>query len=260
MNAYEKKQQERKDRYLELADKANSGSQAASLHSHRMAQAIPFGQPVLVGHHSEKSDRAYRAKIGGSMDKAVELAKKADYYERKAESVGKGGVSSDDPDAIEKLQKQLDKAVETQELMKAANKVLRKHKEPEAQKAALIAQGFREDVAAEIVSPAHGQAGFASYQLTNNNANIRRIKGRIEQLEKLANRESVEVVGNGFVCREDAEENRVMFIFEGKPDEAIRAVLKKHAFKWSPTRGAWVRHLNGSGIFAARCVIQQLNP
>ena len=45
-----------------------------------------------------------------------------------------------------------------------------------------------------------------------------------------------------------------MFIFPGKPDEDTRSLLKSHAFKWSPSRGAWVRHLNNAGLWAAKTI------
>lgn len=55
------------------------------------------------------------------------------------------------------------------------------------------------------------------------------------------------------------EDNRVQFVFDGKPDEDVRSILKRHAFKWSPSRGAWVRQASGNGLFAARQVRRQLD-
>ena len=78
-------------------------------------------------------------------------------------------------------------------------------------------------------------------------------------MERAAERNvTVEQEGDGYTYREDADENRVMFLFDGKPDAAIRAVLKRHAFKWSPTRGAWVRMLNNAGRYAAERVRHEL--
>lgn len=255
LNAYEQKQADRKARFEELAQNAADKSAAFSARASDMAQAIPFGQPILVGHHSERSDRAYRGRISRNMDKACTEMSKAEYYENKAAAVGRGGISSDDPDAIEKLQKQLDAAVKTQELMKAANKAIRASKTPDSMLAALLKAGLSETVAAEIMKPNHfGRLGFESYQLTNNNANIRRIKNRIKQLQATASRETVETQGVGYIYREDVEENRVMFEFDGKPDEATRTTLKRNGFKWSPSRTAWVRQLNAAGIHAGKAV------
>jgi len=54
-------------------------------------------------------------------------------------------------------------------------------------------------------------------------------------------------------------DNRCQFIFDGKPDEETRRILKSNAFKWSPSRTAWVRQLTGNGRFAARYVMKALD-
>lgn len=74
------------ERFEKYGDNAAKRAQQASDESSRMASFIPLGQPILVGHHSEKSDRAYRARIWAKMDKSVEESKKAKYWNRRAES------------------------------------------------------------------------------------------------------------------------------------------------------------------------------
>ncbi|QNT77584.1 hypothetical protein JGUZn3_03270 [Entomobacter blattae] len=49
-----------------------------------------------------------------------------------------------------------------------------------------------------------------------------------------------------------------MFIFKGKPDEQTRTLLKKNAFKWSPSKGAWIRQITGNAQSAARRIIKEL--
>lgn len=261
MNSYEEKQQARRERYEELAEAAEREAGRLGNRAHEMASAIPFGQPILVGHHSERGDRRYRARIGTTMDKAVAAGKKAEYYRQKAKAVGHAGISSDDPEAVQKLQAKLDKLTQLQERMKAVNRAIRKHGKAgqAAQVAALVEQGFTEDQAAQLLVPdSLGRVGMADYQLKNNNANIRRLRKRIEQLRKVASWEPMERECEGFTYREDPEENRVMFIFPGKPDEDTRSALKANAFKWSPARGAWVRKMTANGIGAGRRLMQQL--
>ena len=120
MNVYEEKQAARKARYEARAAAAAAESTERENLSHKMASAIPFGQPV----HGVR-DRNYRDKIGKQMDKAVEAGRKAAYWQRKAESVGLGGISSDDPDAVKKLEAKLEERTEKQEYMKAVNAALR---------------------------------------------------------------------------------------------------------------------------------------
>ena len=53
--------------------------------------------------------------------------------------------------------------------------------------AAAVAAGYSEKVAAGLFEPDFcGRLGFPSYELTNNGANIRRIKGRIDELRAAA--------------------------------------------------------------------------
>lgn len=254
-NFYERKQEARRARYEDRAASARSDSDTYAQRSFEMSQAIPFGQPIHIGHHSEHRDRRFRQRIGDTMTKAVEAQKKAEYYETKAAGVGKGGISSDDPDAIEKLKAEAEALDRASEKMKACNKLIKK-----ADREGLAKLGFNDAQIDTLMTPDYaGRLGFPSYALSNNRANAARIRKRISELEATAARETVEKVGKGYTYREDPEENRVMFLFEGKPDEATRTVLKEHSFKWSYSRGAWVRFLNNSSIYNAQCVMKILD-
>lgn len=64
---------------------------------------------------------------------------------------------------------------------------------------------------------------------------------------------------SGVTLVQNVEENRVQLIFPGKPASEVRTMLKSHGFRWSPMNGAWQRHLNGSGIWAAKSILEKLN-
>lgn len=259
MNKYEQKQADRRERYQDRAVAASAESNAAWATARERGQLIPFGQPILVGHHSERRDRSFRAGINRLHEKSFALSDKAKHYEQKAAAVGTGGISSDDPDALVKLRAELADCEASQERMKAANKAIRTGKTPEKQIPALVALGFSEDSAQSLLKGDFcGRVGFASYQLSNNNANMTRIKKRIQELESRRSREAVEVETEGYTYREDVEENRVMFEFDGKPEQEVRDLLKRNAFKWSPSRNAWVRQLTNSGIYAGKQVREGL--
>lgn len=260
MNSYEEKQEARRARYEEKASRLRDEAHRLHDQAHEMASAIPFGQPILVGHHSEGRDRRYRDRIHNTFGKAFATMDKADYYEEKAAKVGSGGISSDDPDALDKLNDKLENLRRNHEFMKAANVAIRKGKTPEAKLANLMALGVSEGEAQDILKPdCLGRVGFAPYSLQNSNANIRRVEQRIRELERAAAAESREEEGQGYTYREDTEENRIMFLFPGKPDDDTRQMLKNYGFRWSPTRKAWVRMLNGRGRFAAMCVRERLD-
>ncbi|HHO81694.1 MAG TPA: DUF3560 domain-containing protein [Halothiobacillus sp.] len=251
MNKYEQKIAARQERYKRMAEKAREESASTYRRAKEMLDEIPLGQPIHVGHHSEQRDRNYRDQIDNTFRKSVNLDKKAEYYDEKAASVGTGGISSDDPDAIDKLREELEMIQEKQRRMKAVNKALRTHKTQEKRIAALVSEGFTEEEASELLSRP-GFFGYESFTLQNNNAKARRIAHRISQLEALRERGNVEHKGRDYTYREDVGENRVMFIFDGKPDADTRDLLKRHRFKWSPSRGAWVRQLGYNGIVAGR--------
>lgn len=261
MNHYEAKQADRKAKLEARAVQAETQAATTYDRAKQMGEAIPFGQPVLVGHHSEGRDRNYRQRIHNTFGKAFDLQKKADHYTKKAAAVGDGGVSSDDPDAIAKLMRQVEQLTSNQEHMKKINQVIRKHKgDAEGQRRTLLGLGYSEESAQKLITPDYaGRVGFPSYAFTNNNANIRRIHQRIKQLQANQERAPVSIQGMGYAYTEDVEENRVMFMFEGKPEKVTREILKHHGFRWSPTRGAWVRQLNNAAIWQAKAVMQLLN-
>ena len=78
-----------------------------------------------------------------------------------------------------------------------------------------------------------------SYQLSNRNAEITRLKKRIELLRQVDKMEHVEIAFDGGVIVTNEEINRVQIIFDAKPDEAVRRELKSWGFRWSPREGAW---------------------
>ena len=255
MNVYEERQAARKARYEARAAAAAAESTERANLSHKMASAIPFGQPV----HGPR-DRSYRDKIGKQMDKAVEAGRKAAYWQRKAEAVGLGGISSDDPDAIKKLTEKLEECTKQQDYMKAVNAALRL-KDTANGDARLAALGMGTDeVAARRKPNEFGRIGvFPRWMLSNNSAEIRRIKQRIEHLRKAQEREDAaeDIETDLYTYRVD--DNRVQFVFDGKPEPAVRGILKRYAFHWSPSRGTWVRQATANGIYAAKCVRKELD-
>lgn len=182
----------------------------------------------------------------------------------KIQSTGKGGIMSDDKDAIAKLRSKLEAQEALQARMKAANAAIRL-KDTAKGDAKLTELGFSPEQIRQLRTPDFcGRVGFASFELQNNNANIRRIRARIEELEKEAQRAAdnagkASVKGDGYELIENAEMCRIQFIFDGKPDDETRALLKSYGFRWAPSQGAWQRMLNDNGRAAAQSVMQALN-
>lgn len=179
----------------------------------------------------------------------------------KIRSVGTGGISSDDPQAVEKLEAKLAALEKHQELMKAANVAIRM-KDPTEGDAKLAELGYTPEDIAKLREPDFcGRIGYPANLLQNNNANIRRIRGRIEELKKRTENtpEGWEFDGGRVVV--NTTENRLQIIFDGKPDADIRTELKGEGFRWAPSQGAWQRQLTDNAMRAARrlkCIAPQV--
>jgi hypothetical protein len=86
VEAKQERAADRADRFDDRAITAEETSTALFNRSHKMLDAIPFGQPILVGHHSEQRDRNYRERAHNMMDKCVKESDKAAHYTRRAEA------------------------------------------------------------------------------------------------------------------------------------------------------------------------------
>jgi hypothetical protein len=159
-------------------------------------------------------------------------------------------ISSDDEDAIERLQDKIEDAQESQELMKAANKIIRK-KVPDIEKMSSLAElGISGAKAAELLKPDFcGRIGFPDYALQNNLANIKRMEARVEGLQRRKNdKPADDIQFDGGWIEDNQEDNRVQIFFRGKPDEAVRNRLKSRGFRWAPSVGAWQRMRSGTHV------------
>lgn len=168
----------------------------------------------------------------------------------KIRGVGTGGISADDPGAVEKLKKKLENLEELQETMKFANDYYRKN--GTLDKCPFLTQEQIQKLKSDMESKWHyGNVPFLHWQLSNNGAEIRRLKKRIEELEHKAETDFVGWQFDGGYVEPDKEDNRLRIFFDEKPDEGIRTILKSNGFKWSPRAGAWQRQLTANAFYAA---------
>ncbi len=168
----------------------------------------------------------------------------------KIRSTGMGGISADDPNAIAKLESKLAKREALQETMKAVNAYYRKHKTVDGCPHLTAAQieAMKDSLSSDWRA---NPKPFETYQLSNNNAEIRRLKERIATLTR---QKEVGYVGwefDGGKVEANAGDNRLQIFFDEKPDADTRDKLKEYGFKWSPSAGAWQRQLTDNAIRAA---------
>lgn len=266
MNEYEMRQERRRQRLLNMAERLEREGNAAYKHARSLADCIPLGQPILVGHHSERRHRRDLARIESGYTRAFANQKRAERLRARAAGVGSGGVSSDDPEAVVKLREKLEGLKSRHAFMVAANKVVR----------AFWKAGVRDEAAGELwtryliklreieprISESNakgllqpdccGRIGFADFEIRNSGANIKRVEGRVAELGRLAAKvEAAEAAGvtrkvtdlGPYQVIENLEINRFQLKFPGKPIAAVRQVLKRNGFRWSPSEGCWQRML-----------------
>ena len=147
---------------------------------------------------------------------------------------------------------------EDQERMKQANKAIRM-KDKEKGDATLHDMGYTDEQIAQLREPDFcGRIGFPDYMLANNNANIRRLEGRIKSLQKTKSQGTRESENKFFKVKENVEAMRIQLFFERKPEPEVRDILKSNGFRWAPSVGAWQRQLNNNGKYAVERVIREL--
>ena len=179
------------------------------------------GQPILIGHHSEKRHRRLIEKAHNDIRKSIEFDDKSKYYANRAKgAIDSKVIHADDPEAIEKLKDKLQRLENERDSIKE-----REH---------------------------------SSYELTNIGARIRETKLRIKRLEEEENLEFPVIEFNGGKAIHNKEINRIQLLFDDKPSEEIREELKHNGFRWSRMECAWQRQFNKRTIFVTKRLIENV--
>lgn len=254
---YETKRNARYERLKAAALKAETESNQAWTQASLMASVIPFGQPILVGHYSEKRDRNYRARIESKHRKGYELHQKAQAYQSRAESAESNtAIYSDDPTAPDQLTQKIAELEQRQTLMKAANKLIKKN-----DRAGLAALGFTETNITKLFTPDFcGRIGFPAYEIANNNANLRTAKERLEKVTKRQQMETTEEKINGVTIEVNPGENRIRVYFTGRLDRADYETMQRNGFRVARSLGeyAFSAFCNRHSLEAARSIATKL--
>ena len=251
---WEEKLERRRERLRERSNRLRAESEAKAATASAIADMIPLGQPILVGHHSERRARRDAQRIRDGFGKAHELATRAAELERRAEAVGRGGVSSDDPGAVEKLRARIDRLVEERKLEVRANakirleaaKLLTSGSGPLSQDEHVrivhrVTVGSFAPLLDKLLSAAHAFPWLPQIG-DGTQAEIRRLTARVEELEKRREepeREPVEFSAG--VVEDDRAANRVRVVFREKPSAVVIAELRSLGFVHSRAAGAWQR-------------------
>lgn len=213
-----------------------------------LAAQIPLGQPILVGHHSERHARRDRDRIHEGTGRGVAALRDAEELERRAASAERNeDISSDDPNAVERLREKLAAAEAHRDRWKAINAAFRSSSAAKVEALHLTAEERRAIRFSEFST---------GYVVKNASAEVRRVKKRIEELvaKNDAPVPPSETIA-GIVLEES--ENRVRIRFRGKPAPDVIQELKAHGFHWSRTESAWQRHASDQAWYWARFIAKK---
>lgn len=166
----------------------------------------------------------------------------------KMRSVGHAGINSDDKDAVKKLELKLEYHIKLQEKMKAVNAYYRKHGSLEG--CDIVCKEKQATMKCD-------DKPYQTWQLSNNSAEIRRIKKRIEELKEKENTDFEKIEFDGGEAIPNKEDNRLQIFFDDKPDADVRTALKSNGFRWAPSVGAWQRQLNDNAYRALNYLLER---
>jgi hypothetical protein len=229
--------------------------------SHDIGSRIPFGQPILVGHHSERGHRRAIEKMHNADAQAYSASKYAEELERRARSVERRPtIQASDSDAVDQYRDKLARLIGERDKMKATNNAWRKY-EKKGDASALHALNFTEEHILrmkETIATAYSweKQPYAGWALTNIGARIRDIEKKVERLAQAKVAPEKIVEANGVRLEDCPADNRVRLFFPGKPDETTRTNLKRNGFRWSPSVGCWQAYRNWHSMEHAKTFIE----
>lgn len=229
--------EQRLEKRREWAVKRAAESNAAVNHSMKMLEVIPVGQPILIGHHSERGHRALLKRSDNAMRRGVEAGKMANRHEQVAdtlESVLDNSIFSDDPDAADALRARIAEREAQSARMRYINKAHAKFV-----KTGKLPDDLTEAEATMIrtYKPAYSweRHPYPPYALSNLRGRITADKKRLKAvIYRAARAAEAQAAPGGVVIKGD---DYVSVTFAEKPARSILDALKAAGFHWSS--GSW---------------------
>lgn len=90
----------RVDRFAKYKGGAERAAEAAENYVHRIADGIPMGRPILVGHHSERHARADAKRIDNGMRRAIAEGERAAYWRGRISGAIRHAARKENPGVI----------------------------------------------------------------------------------------------------------------------------------------------------------------
>lgn len=159
----------------------------------------------------------------------------------------RGPIDHSPQSALAQTQSKLKEREETQQKMKAVNAAHKKFlKDPASLSKSNLSEAEKKIIREYNPEYSFHPHPFAPFELTNNNAEIRRLKKRIEELSVKtvkAEEGKKEYSFDGGTVVLDHADDRLRVLFDEKPGAEMRDKLKANGFRWSPRNLSWQRQI-----------------
>jgi len=211
----------------------------------RIVSPMITGPANFPTRRNQKANDAYHNKYGQFMEWESKtlgsIGRKMERHEKQKHIESAGGEVA--------LMKQNLKNLENrQEEMKNTNKIIRK-KIPEDEKIKHLEDiGIKSGMGKLLIET----GGYETYQMSNNNANIKRMKERVIEMEKRESTPTSTIKFTGGEIIDNNKDERVQIFFEDKPDEDMRKKMKGEGWRWAPSTGAWQRKRTDAALYSAK--------
>lgn len=206
---------------------------------------IPFGQPILVGHHSEGRHRRTVERAHAATAAAIEHKHMAEHHAAKAsgiESQLDRSIFSDDENALEALQERIAGLEAERAKNTKINRIL--HQNPKNIKtdekvAAILALGLSEFTANKLFEPDFaGRIGIPAYVNSNLSGRITAARKRLTVIQRQQERHAAaEASETGVHVKYTGDGVYAIITFAEKPSRDILNALREAGYYWG--QGCW---------------------
>lgn len=242
----------RRERMERRADRREAWSGSAATESasrfdaaHRIADGIPLGQPILVGHHSERHARRDQERIHSNMSKACEAQTRSEHHAAVASTLRDRldtTVFSDDDDAVEKLEARIAVRLAEVERCTALNKLLRREHKAGMLPGWIVRCGLTPTetlaVSRNVEFDYRHLPMFPAYHLSNMRGRITADRKRLDEVKAQQDRGRRATANGGLLLQRSEGHDYVRLTFDDAPPRDLLDALKAAGFSWSG--GSWV--------------------
>ncbi len=237
----------RREEWAGSAREKASGRFEAARHA---LDGIEPGQPVLVGHHSERRHRRAIARHDSNLRASFEREGMAAHHEQAAATIRASldvSIFSDDPDAVEALEARIREREAEAARIKALNAAIRREQRKGLEPGWLDRIGAteeeRQSISRNVSLGWRHEPAFPSHVLANLRGRIEADRKRLQAIKAQQERRcEAEASPGGVSIKRFPQHNWCVLTFAEKPGREVLAALRAAGFGWGG--GYWQGRLD----------------